>query len=81
MYCPINTAEKAKMKEGQEKITAVLLPIENEVGGIPKSVISDAINKAGLAKHAKKWLPQQGQYILLCVHQHRSQYCKYHGYL
>ena len=43
----------------------MLLPIEKEVGGIPKSVISDALNKAGLAEHAKKWLLQQGQYY--CV--------------
>ena len=48
------------MTEGLQKIKAVLLPIQEEVGGIPKSVISDALNEAGLAKHAEEWLSQQG---------------------
>ena len=61
MYCPINTAEK-RMTEGLQKIKAVLLPIQGEVGGIPKSVISVTLHEAGLAEHAEEWLSQQGQY-------------------
>ena len=50
------------MTEGLQKIKAVLLPIQEEVGGIPTSVISDALHEAGLGEHAEDWLPQQGQY-------------------
>ena len=50
------------MTAGRKKIKEALLPIKSEGGGIPKSVISGALNKAGLEKHAEEWLPQQGQY-------------------
>ena len=55
-----NTAEK-RMTEGLQNIKAVLLPIQEEVGGIPTSVISVALKETGLAEHAEEWLPQQGQ--------------------
>lgn len=57
------------MTQELKKITDVLLPIQEEHGGIPKSVISDAMTKmgtVGLAEQTKEWLSQQGQYC--CVH-------------
>ena len=62
--CALNTehiAEKKEMTEEMKRITEELLPIQEELGGIPKSLISDALEETGLAEDAQDWLSQQGQ--------------------